>query len=230
MPQMPGAERSEGGYAGSRRSIPGRCTIRDGTARLFCHRWRCSADLPPGELLGRSAAGGDARPICCRVEMSGRSAAGGDARPICRRWGCSADLPPVEMPGSSAAGGDARQFCHRWRCPAVLPPVQIRGGPLCRRSLPGGGYASPRLAQDIERWRARCRRCPPPRRHSPATRASRACREGSTGRVPTRNAARSSYRTPRAASAVGAGTPHGHHGLPGGTSLHRLLRGSCGFP
>src|SRR5580704_2653575 len=88
--------------------------------------------------------------------MPGCSAAGRDARLFCRRWGCSADLTP---------GGDARLFCRRsrcpavlppvgmlgrsdtrWRCPAVLPPVEIRVGPLCRRSLPGGGYASPRLA------------------------------------------------------------------------------------
>ncbi|HEV7466463.1 MAG TPA: hypothetical protein VGP96_09175, partial [Candidatus Dormibacteraeota bacterium] len=64
---------------------------------------------------------GDSDSFCRRVEMPGstaaggelgRSAAGGDARPICRRWGCSADLPPVEKPGA-AAGGEARLFCGR---------------------------------------------------------------------------------------------------------------------
>jgi hypothetical protein len=82
-------------------------------ADLF-HRQAPEAVLPPGEMFGCSAAGGDARPFC-------------------RRWGCSAVLPPVGMPGCSAAGRDARPFCPPWGCPAVLPPVEIRGGPLCRR-------------------------------------------------------------------------------------------------
>jgi hypothetical protein len=67
------------------------------------------AVLPPVVMLGRSAAGGDARPICCRVAMPGSTAAGGDARPICA-W--------VEMRGSSAAGRD-------WRL-AALAPVEHR--------------------------------------------------------------------------------------------------------
>jgi hypothetical protein len=50
------------------------------------------------------------------------------------------------------------------------------------------------------------------------------------GRTTRRNAARSSHRAPRAASGVGAGTPHGHHARPGGASLRRPSRGSCGLP
>ncbi|MDB5067856.1 MAG: hypothetical protein JWM18_4290 [Chloroflexi bacterium] len=70
---------------------------------------------------------------------------------------------------------------------------------------------------------------PPPRRHSPATRASRACRDGAAGRGPRRNAARSSYRTRRAASGVGAGTPHGPHGLPGAPHCAALSADRAGF-
>jgi hypothetical protein len=71
---------------------------------------------------------------------------------------------------------------------------------------------------------------PPPRRHSPATRASRACRDGATSRATTSNAARCSHRTRRAASRVGLDAPHGHHAWSGGASLRRPLRGSWDFP
>jgi hypothetical protein len=54
-------------------------------------------------------------PLCRGCGMLGRSAAGGDARQFCRRWGCSGDLPPVGVLGQSATGGDARQFCRRSR-------------------------------------------------------------------------------------------------------------------
>jgi hypothetical protein len=98
----------------------------------------------PGEgAARRRGCSGDLRP----VEVPGCCAAGGDARALWGRWRCPGAVGPVEMPGRCGAGGDARALWGRWRCPAVLPPVEIRGGPLCRRFLPGGGCASPRSCQ-----------------------------------------------------------------------------------
>jgi hypothetical protein len=111
--------------------------------------------------------------------MPGSSAAGRDSR--------LAALPPVEH--RSAAGRGSR--------PAALPPV-FTGGRL--RLPPLRPKTSCAGAPDAGAY-------PPPRRHSPATRASRACRDGATGRGPRRNAKRSSYRTRRAASRVGCLTP-----------------------